>query len=316
MPITLNGTTGISTPNLDSAGTVTTTNLVNGTPLAFRNKIINGNFDIWQRGTTLTVSNNGSFAGFYIADRWGFSPNVNSTVTVSRQDFDIFQTTVPNNPRHFLRFQKTVGSAPAPALYQRMENVRLLAGKTITLSFWAKAAAPLTISTDGTYWYGNPGGSPQTTVTGQTHNITTTWTKYTTTITLPVIASGLSVIEENNFFQIVFNFQTSSTFTFDIAQVQLEEGSVATPFELRPIGTELALCQRYYEKLSGPIQDNGSSTTAVMTWQFKERKRAIPTCVNTDISYQTLVRATLDNVAWSGSGVVAIGNDSTASAEL
>ena len=224
-----------------------------GGAFAFRNKIINGNFDIWQRGVTTTASNNNSHTGFYSADRWGFSPNLAGTVTVSQSAFDITQTSVPNNPNVYLSYNCSVGSSGTPFLYQRIENVRLLAGKTVTLSFYAKSSAPLAVSVGYSQWYGLPaalGGtfSNQTNTSAGTINTTTSWAKYTITTTIPSIASGLTVDSAaNTFFQVYFGFPSSTTFKFDIAQVQLEEGPTATPFEHRPIGTELALCQRYYQ---------------------------------------------------------------------
>jgi hypothetical protein len=247
------------------------------TSMCFRNKLINGNFDVWQRGTTRTASNDASFAGFYIADRWGFSPNTGGTVTVSRQQFNISQTTVPNNPTYYLNYQCSIGSTFPPLLYQRIENVRSLAGKTVTLSFWAKSTAPISILIGYTYWYGI---TPQTNTIAETINTTTTWQKYSITTTLPNINNSVS-LNNNNSVAVVFNFPQSSTFNCDIAQVQLEEGPTATPFEVRPIGLETSLCQRYYE-LGGHYIDNNNNT-ADFVWRFlypyKVEKRSTPALI-------------------------------------
>jgi hypothetical protein len=219
----------------------------------FKNKLINGNFDIWQRGSVTTASNNNSHVGFYGADRWGFSPNLVGTVSTNLSSFDVTQTQVPNNPTNYLSFNTTVASTGTPFLYQRIENVRILSGKTVTLSFYAKSNISLSVTIGYSYWYGLPiaaGGtfSNQTNTSAGTITTTSNWTKYTITTTLPSIASGLSVdASQNTFLQLYFGLPAGTTYAFDIAQVQLEEGSVATPFEQRPIGTELALCERYYQ---------------------------------------------------------------------
>jgi len=73
--------------------------------------------------------------------------------------------------------------------------------------------------------------------------------------------------------------------TFDIAQVQIEAGSVATPFERRPIGTELALCQRYYRTLAGLITNGATASSANTraTWVYGAKMRATPTVTFTTV---------------------------------
>jgi hypothetical protein len=103
---------------------------------------------------------------------------------------------------------------------------------------------------------------------------------------------------------------------WQIAGVQFEEGPTATPFEHRPIGTELALCQRYYEKLSGRVQSNGPTTGSV-SWHFKVTKRTNPNVTNTIAGYSVIaggLGVDVYTVAGSNSGVV--GDGSTAEAEL
>jgi len=221
---------------------------------SFRNKIINGNFDIWQRGTSQTNDGYGS------ADRW-FLGHSGSTKTASQQAFALGQTDVPNNPRYYLRqiVTSVTGAANYVFYNYRIEGVRTLAGKTATLSFYAKADANKNMVTEGFQWFGS-GGSPSqyTFFSSATHNLTASWQKFTTTISIPTISGKTLGTDGADFFQIIFWFDAGSDYnsrtnslgqqsgTFDIAQVQLEEGTVATPFEHRPIGTELSLCQRYY----------------------------------------------------------------------
>jgi hypothetical protein len=116
--------------------------------------------------------------------------------------------------------------------------------------------------------------------------------------------------------------------TFDIAQVQIEPGPVATPFERRPIGTELALCQRYYETVITQVLGTvaAASENVGGSFNFREVKRATPTLVEVNLTESALVGAVaLENITTSGfryrtvsSGAGAVVRSSvvTASAEL
>jgi len=224
----------------------------------FRNKIINGNFDIWQRGTSQTIS------GYSSADRWRCL-NVGSTKTASRQAFDLGQTDVPGNPKYYMRHVVTsvAGASNYVAMDQKIEGVETLSGKTATLSFWAKADASKNIAVEFYQDFGT-GGSPSDAVSGigaQLVALTTSWTKYTITVDIPSVAGKTLGTDGNDWVGVFFWFDAGSDYddraanlgqqsgTFDIAQVQLEEGSAATPFEQRPIGTEENLCYRYYYKI-------------------------------------------------------------------
>ena len=109
---------------------------------AFRNKIINGNFDYWQRGTSTSTAG-------YLADRW-YTNSAGSTFTSSRQSFTLGQTAVPNEPTYFHRTVVTsvAGTGNQVVTYQKIESVRTLAGQTSTLSFWAKADASKNIAVE------------------------------------------------------------------------------------------------------------------------------------------------------------------------
>ena len=226
-------------------------NVQNVEAFAFRNKIINGNFDIWQRGTNFSITNSGT----YTSDRWSIVyDGTGATRTVSRQSFSVGQTDVPNNPDYFLRWNQSVAGSGANfnVLRQPIESVKTLAGKQVVVTFYAKAASTLDVHVFFQQYFGT-GGSPSPTLNvpgGTTINLNTSWQKYSVVCDITNL-SGKSIGTNNNDF-LILNFNPSpindnATFTFDIAQVQVEEGLTATPFEQRPIGTELSLCQRYYQ---------------------------------------------------------------------
>jgi hypothetical protein len=263
---------------------------INSGPLAgFRNAIINGNFDFWQRDTSLAGTDNS-----YNADRWitSFSGS-GSTRTVSRQTFTLGQTDVPHNPKYFYRYNQSVaGSGSTYSNFeQRIEGVQTFAGQTVTLSFYAKAAAPVTISEGivATQSFGF-GGSPSSAVYTfvSTWALTTSWVRHSYTFTLPSISGKTLGTSGTDYLGIAFNIPLNTTFTIDIASVQLELGSVATPFERRPFGTELALCHRYYfrtpDMAVGSRHGVGhatSTTAAVVIVNFPTAMRIAPTSIET-----------------------------------
>jgi len=257
---------------------------LSGSPLVFRNKIINGGFDIWQRGISQTA--NGDGFGYGSDDRWG-NYGFGSTKVHSQQLFTLGQMDVPGNPRYFSRTVVTsaVGAANSVRKYQNIESVRTLAGQTATLSFWAKADATKNIAVEFVQGFGSGGGA-STAITGigiATFALTTSWQRFTTTVSLPSITGKVLGTDNKDYLGIVFWFDSGSDFnsrtnslgqqsgTFDIANVQLEAGPVATPFEQRPVGTELTLCQRYYET-GNVIISNNAAHVYLNQW-YKVTKR-------------------------------------------
>lgn len=271
---------------------IPTINGYNLSPFAgFKNYLINGNFDVWQYATSQTS------AGYGSDDRWS---NINNGSTKTHSQVVCTDTErALFNASYFSRTVVTsvVGASNYTVKIQHIEDVTKLAGKTVTLSFWAKADSSKNIWVAFKQNFG-AGGSPSTTVDGiyaQAIELTSTWQKKTITLTLPSIVGktlGTYGVHTSST-EVQFWFDAGSAYTgriptgiqqsgtFDIAQVQLEEGSVATPFEHRPIGLELSLCQRYYE-VSGLLSTNliyQSSTWkgGVVPWVFKQTKRITPT---------------------------------------
>jgi hypothetical protein len=215
------------------------------------NVIINGAFDIWQRGNSFTNPSNA-----FIVDRWWTIQNGSGgTLTVSRQSFTPGELTNTGSGEYpfYLRFALTgteTGST-VRVLDHRIEDVRTLAGQTVTLSFWAKADASRTISTSLTQSFGS-GGSSDVGVSGGSFSLTTSWQRFTTTVNLASTAT--KTIGANNHLLLRFNMPINVAHTVDIWGVQLEAGTVATPFRRNApsIQAELAACQRYFIRLLDP----------------------------------------------------------------
>lgn len=280
---------GTGAPNFPNGLSVNSNPLPTAGSLSNRNKIINGNFDFWQRGT--------SGSSGYVADRWQTFVS-GSTAAISRQSFTLGQTDVPGEPDYFHRVVVTssAGASNYAITYQPIESVKTLAGQTATLSFWAKADASKNMAVEFAQWFGT-GGSPSTQVTAidvTTIALTTSWQKFTVTVDVPSISGKTLGTSNDDRFEVLFWFDAGSNWdsrantlgqqsgTFDIAQVQLEAGDTATPFEHRLYGQELALCQRYCQVFTGDeniraaLSGNGGNTSFPTLFYITEM-RASPT---------------------------------------
>ncbi len=229
-----------------------------------KNLLINGDFRIWQRG----ASNQAPNVGGYVADRFRCDWNGNAGVSITRQNFALGQGEVSDEPACFLRWQQTSAGAGATVhkISQNIESVRTLAGKTATLTFWARSDAvrPLQITIAQQF---GVGGSAAVGKLIDTFQLNPVWTRYTATFQVPVIAGKMQ--GSGDCLTLAFDLPLNVLQTVDLTQVQLEEGPVSTPFELRPLAQELALCQRYYEKsfASGlPVKANNGTNTCISTF--------------------------------------------------
>jgi len=277
----------------------------------FRNRIINGGMVIDQRNNGGSV-NPAIGAVTYSVDRWGF---YNSTGTnrfsVQRNAGAV---TPPVGFTNYLGF--TVTSAYTPAsndeqiFYQQIEGFNAsdlgwgtANAKAVTLSFWVRSS--LTGAQSGAIR--NPNGYARGYPFSFTINAANTWEYKTVTIPGDTggtwdttnggciwtgfnLGSGASRLSTAGVWNtttgpvgVTGSVQVSATSgaAFYITGVQLEAGSVATPFERRPFGTELALCERYFEICTGgaltSINTNGGYIGSGVN--FRQTKRATPTVV-------------------------------------
>jgi hypothetical protein len=245
------------------------------------NAIINGAFDIWQRGTSFTVPNQG-FP--YTADRF-IVYNVQSagTCTVSRQTFTPGSAPVAGyEGEYFLRIATASGTSTFN-LGHPIEDVRTFAGQTVTVSYWARATSAVTLQTFLQQNFGS-GGSAQVNTNDAGIAIGTSWARYTTTIAVPSV-SGRTIGTSSNL-MLILNYLsgTAAGNTIDFWGIQVEAGTVATPFKRNApsIQAELAACQRYYQRYAGGV-GCGLTGMAPGTTQFLANfslpihMRAIPT---------------------------------------
>ena len=256
------------------------------------NRIINGDFGVWQRGTTTSVN------GGYAADRWANSL-VGGTVTQSRLDFPRGFSDFLNSTSFYLR-QTVSGQSLAShnaITQQKIESVRSYAGQTITVLGWSRRGSGAgNMAVEAVQNFGT-GGSPSASVTAISPTIVTlaptSFAPFAVVITVPSI-SGKTLGSDGND-NLTINFWTSAGSDFNARTNSLGLNAIAVDlwgihirigtwtaadaalYRPRNPGTELALCQRYYQKLaefvfSGPAPSTGAGAS----WVFATVPRATP----------------------------------------
>lgn len=272
------------------AGDVTATSYNGGQLAGFRNKIINGDMRVAQRGTSYAIT---SAVTYGCQDRWAVKSTtapatLSQTSGFSNQGFG-----------NFARIQRTSGTTATGTIslctaLETIDCISLADKPAFTLSFYAKAGANFSganaLGTAGSFLnatiiYGTLTDQSTTSLIDNTWtggtlrsdyiSLTTTLTRYTITVQGPADCRQIGI---------VFNFKPTGTAdvsdSYDITGVQLEVGSVATPFEQRPYGTELALCQRYLPVLTSGSYipaPKASTTSAIAIYSFKVPTRVSPT---------------------------------------
>jgi hypothetical protein len=292
--------------------------LASANDFTFRNRIINGDMRIDQRNAGASVTN--TAGGVYTLDRYEIRGTQASKCTV--QQSSTAATGFVNSALVTSSSAYSVLVGDYFMLSQLVEGTNIADfgwgtanAATVTLSFWVRS------SLTGTF-----GGALRNSAADRSYPFTFTINAANTfeykTVTIAGDTSGTWLTTTGIGIRISFGLGVGSTYsgtasawaganylsatgavsvvgtsgaTFYITGVQLEAGSVATPFERRPFGTELALCQRYYEKsynidvAPGTVSDVGrviARNVTVDTFgfpsvkvDFKVTKRATPTIV-------------------------------------
>ena len=278
-------------------GSVVYSKLPNGgIELGSRNRIINGGCAIDQRNfgaaQNVTVSNT------YFIDRFSIASlaAVTGTLTVQR-----IAPGSPGGPRYAMRLARTAGTyTSALTLNQVIETANCydLAGSPVTISFMARKGPSYTAGLTvylitGTGVDEGVNGATGGSWTGYANagflspSLTTSWQTFSFTLTPGASVQEMSV----NFNTGNFSGTGAAGDYIDITNVQLERGTVATPFEYRHNGVELALCQRYYNQsysygvlpgtvtIAGQYRVVGNGSAGAFNIQFPVEMRAVPTVV-------------------------------------
>jgi hypothetical protein len=275
---TYGGATSVPVLAINAKGQVTSTGTAAITSglTGFRNRIINGDMRIDQRnaGASVTTTN-----GIYTLDRWNFSLTQASKLTAQQVTISSPESAGNNNKSLKITSSSaySIVSSDYFLLGQFVEGLNssdlgwgTSGAKTITLSFWVRS------SLTGVF-----GGVFTNSATARAYPFTYTISSANTweqkTITASGDTSGTWLTDSGIGIRLYLGLGVGSDFngtagawgagklgatgatsvvgtngaTWEITGVQLEAGSTATEFERRPIGTELALCQRYYWRIDG-----------------------------------------------------------------
>lgn len=253
------------------------------------NTLINGDFQVWQRGTSFSNVDN-----MYTADRWlcdAYSSPGDSS-SVSREPFTPGQSVIPlpNNPEYYLHYVRNQqGSSDQSVIRQRIENLTMVQGMH-TLSYWAYSDKNITLSLNFVRRFSG-GGSTDNQLIEVTH--LTGWNYYEHQVDIGSLSG--QTIGDGNYLEIAwvdFAVEANGAFTFDIANVKFEKGSVATPFESEPYGDVLAKCQRYYEK-----QDFSDKQVF-----FASGQAVAATAARLTLPYETVKRTNSPTITSSSAG--------------
>lgn len=291
--------------------------------VAGKNAIINGDFLINQRSFTSNTAD-----GAYNFDRW-FGQRQGGLATFTPQTFTPGAAPIAGvEGRNYLQCVNTIMSAAGDygILSQRIEDVTRYAGQTVTISFYAKAATGTpNVGVQLIQNFGS-GGSPsaEVSIPVAAQAISTSWTRYSLTQAVPSISGKtLGTTENTSYLQLNLWTSAGSTYatpssstgtqnnTFSIWGVQLEYGSSVTYFTTATgsLGGELALCQRYYWRMSttatGVPIGMGTAVDATTNWTIVDNPqpmRAIPTSadwlnlkVSDAVSFTNVVTALVFN---------------------
>jgi len=231
--------TGMTPTTLNGAGVVTVASGAGFTIAA----TTSGTF---SAGGTATGLANFTTTSGYTSDRWFVQADGTGTFTTTQQAFSPGTAPVAGyEGAYYLQSAITsVGTSTTYFLNQRIEDVRLFAGQTATLSFWAKADSTRTKDVYIHQYFGTGGSADY--FSQPSFTVTSSWQRYSFTFAVPSISG--KTIGTGSYFEIGIRTTMTTGMNLQVWGVQLESGSVATPFSTATgtVQGELAACQRYY----------------------------------------------------------------------
>jgi hypothetical protein len=242
---------------------------INSPNAVFKNRLINGDFDIAQRGTSFTSTSSANNDDTYTLDRWYILSDGNDAVDVTQT------TTVPTGAQNSIGLDvETINKKFGIAQIIEASNCFDVIGGNVTLSFQAKVSSVTkldnikcavvawsgtadTVTSDIISAWGAEGTNP-TLIANATYENTPANLSVTTSFASYSVTANVDTASTKNIIVFIWSDVTDTTlgdFLY-ITNVQLESGSTATSFDYRPYGTELALCQRYYwQAIKGDSQE-------------------------------------------------------------
>jgi len=283
----------------DGTASAQVSSLNDGPLSGARNRIINGDMRIDQRNAGASVTMNAGSLANNTVDRWIAGEDTDGAMSIQRV------AEAPAGFTNSLKFTTTTADASLASTQYAVVSQRIEGFNTADFGFGAAGASTITLS----FWIrssltGSFGGAVRNGTVDRSYpfsytiNLANTWEYKTVTITGDT--SGTWATDNSHGMNAVFNLGSGTDFlgtvntwgaanyhgptgagsvigtlsaTWQITGVQLEPGTVATPFERRSYGQELALCQRYFETVSGYARASNQG----FSWPWAVRKRSDPT---------------------------------------
>lgn len=221
-----------------------------------RQAVINGNFDVWQRGTSFATTSNGQ----YTADRWWSYRG--ASASVGHNQVAITQLI---GSRYCMRVDRSAGNDQfILGTSFGTDVLKKFLGKTIAASVYLRKGSALTSNITLTLQTITAEESIGTAVDVATATVpvssldTLNFTRFTVSLTIPANSTALGL----EFFVLASQAGGGNVY-YDVAQVQINEGAIALPFQPRSFAEELALCQRYCYSITDP--NNGASNVGMGT---------------------------------------------------
>ena len=276
--------------------------------LSNRNLIINGVMQVAQRDTSVAVP---ASTVVYTLDRFLARPNSNTATTVTQV------TDAPTGFQYSARVTRNSGQTGGLTRFEtplETKDIIRLRGQKVTISFYAKAGSaysPTNSILAVQLFEGNgteraraiTSYDNETTLVNSDKTLTTSWQRFTHTTTVDVASDTTQLALQ---FNASWSGTAPSNDEYFITGVQLEVGSVATPFEHRSYGDELARCQRYYQDVGRFRTFLGSGTgTALETMLLPVVMREAPSDIDYTVSTGTSVAVTSTNNQVQIQGTVA-----------
>jgi hypothetical protein len=312
MPVSISGTNGVTFPDSSLQAAA-------ASPYVLKNRIINGGFNVAQRGTSFVSGANDDDT--YNLDRWYVLSDGNDAVDITQT------TTVPTGAKYSIGLDVETANKKF-GIAQIIENVNCYdaIGGNVTLSFQAKVSATTkldnvkcaivawsgtadSVTSDIISAWGAEGTNP-TLIANATYentpanlNVTTSWATYSVTANVDTASTANIIV----FIWSDVTDTTAGDFLY-ITNAQLEIGTSATPFERRLYGQELANCQRYYWKVGPTTQMLGTSgyvpgsgVVYRLGYEFPVPMRATPT-INFNSVFVWDGTNVVGSLAFSGTG--------------
>ncbi len=314
MSVSINGTNGLT---FNDGSTQTTSPFTGG--FGFRNRVINGDMRIDQRNAGASVT---PADGAYTLDRWVYLADQASKCTIEQT---ISGVSAPAGFTDYLGVTSTAATTITTSqqfsVVQRIEGYNMAdfawgtaSAATVTLSFWVRSSLTGTFggalrNDGGNYNYpfsytisaANTWEQKSVTITGATSGtwLTTNGRGMQVAFSLgagATLSGTAGAWSTSNFWSATGATQVLATngATFYITGVQLEKGSTATSFDYRPYGTELALCQRYFQQMafSRRWTSVGSNEYSTISYNYIVEMRAAPTKIFSGGSFTNVISST------------------------